>query len=115
MKAHRTLGPGFLESAYQNALLFELTKAGLRGEAQKAICVRHDGVVVGEFAAGVLVNDEVIVENKAITRLLKIHGVQLVNYLTATGKNPGVLLNCGSPSLEYRKKFCASRPAEIIL
>ncbi len=115
MKVHRTLGPGFLESVYQNALLLELHNVGLRAEALKAISVRYEGVIVGEFAADVLVNDEVIVENKAITRLLKVHEVQLVNYLTATGKNIGVLLNFGASSREYRKKFRSSQPPDITL
>ncbi len=55
MKVHRTLGPGFLESVYHKALAHELRKAGLRVECQKAIEVRYDGVVVGDFAADMLV------------------------------------------------------------
>jgi GxxExxY protein len=121
MKVHSTLGPGFLESVYQNALVCELRKSGFRSEAQKPIAVRYDGQVVGAFAADLLVNDSVIVEVKAIQTLAKSHEVQLVNYLTATGLNEGLLLNFGAERLEFKKKFrlpkteAASPNAEIIL
>jgi GxxExxY protein len=121
MKVHSTLGPGFLESVYQNALVWELRKSGFRSEAQKPIAVRYDAQVVGAFAADLLVNDSVIVEVKAIQTLAKPHEVQLVNYLTATGLNEGLLLNFGAERLEFKKKFrlpkteAASPNAEIIL
>ena len=105
MQVHSTLGPGFLESVYQNALIWELRKGGFRSEAQKPISVHYDGQIVGAFAADLLVNDSVIVEVKAIQALAKPHEVQLVNYLTATGVNEGLLLNFGAERLEFRKKF----------
>jgi GxxExxY protein len=105
MKVHSTLGPGFLESVYQNALVWELRKSGFKSEPQKPISVRYDGQVVGAFAADLLVNDSVIVEVKAIQALAKAHEVQLVNYLTATELDEGLLLNFGGERLEFRKKF----------
>ena len=105
MQVHSTLGPGFLESVYQNALIWELRKSGFRSEAQKPISVYYDGQIVGAFAADLLVNDSVIVEVKAVQALAKPHEVQLVNYLTATGVNEGLLLNFGAERLEFRKKF----------
>ena len=105
MKVHSALGPGFLESVYQNALTWELRKSGFRSEAQKPISVHYDGQIVGAFAADLLVNDSAIVEVKAIQALAKPHEVQLVNYLTATGVNEGLLLNFGAEQLEFRKKF----------
>jgi len=105
MKVHSTLGPGCLESVYQNALIGELRKRGLRYEAQKPISVKYDGQIVGAFAADLLVNDSVIVEVKAIQALAKPHELQLVNYLTATGLNEGLLLNFGADRLEFKKKF----------
>ena len=105
MKVHATLGPGFLESVYQNALIWELGKGGLRSEAQKPIRVKYNGQIVGAFAADLLVNDSVIVEVKAIQTLAKPHEIQLVNYLTATGLNEGLLLNFGADRLEFKKKF----------
>ena len=103
MKIHSTLGPGFLESVYQNALIWELRKGGLRSEPQKPISVTYDGQIVGAFAADLMVNDSVIVE--AIQTLAKPHEIQLVNYLTATGLNEGLLLNFGADRLEFKKKF----------
>ena len=105
MKVHSALGPGFLESVYQNALIWELGKGGLRSEAQKPISVKYNGQIVGAFAADLLVNDSVIVEVKAIQTLAKPHEIQLVNYLTATGLNEGLLLNFGADRLEFKKKF----------
>src|SRR5207247_10729273 len=81
MTVHSTLGPGFLESAYQNALIWEVRKAGLKSEAEQPISVHYDGQLVGAFTADVLVNDSVILELKAIQTLANVHEVQLVNYL----------------------------------
>ncbi len=105
MTVHSTLGSGFLESVYQNALIWELRKRGLKTDPEKPITVRYDGRIVGAFMADLLVNELLIVELKAIETLAKIHEVQVVNYLTATGLDEGLLLNFGSERLEYRKKF----------
>ena len=104
MKVHRTLGPGFLETVYQNALLHELRKAGLYAEAEKRIEVFYDAVLVGEFLADILVEGRVLIENKAVRALAPAHEVQVVNYLTATGLEIGLLLNFGSESLELKRK-----------
>lgn len=111
MKVHSALGPGFLESVYQNALLHELGKAGLKVEAEVALTVNYDGVAVGRFNADILVNRLLIVETKAVQTLSQAHEVQLVNYLTATDIDQGLLLNFGAPRLEYRKKFRIFQPA----
>jgi GxxExxY protein len=105
MKVHRALGPGFLESVYQKALLYELAKAGFKVEADRPVQVRYDGVVVGDFRADLLVNDELLLELKAVSRLAVEHEVQLVNYLTATGKDVGLLINFGGRSLEFKRKL----------
>jgi GxxExxY protein len=115
MKVHSTLGPGFLESVYQNALIWELQKLGLTVDPQKPITVRYDGQVVGFFTADLLVNDSLIVELKANQLLAKAHEVQLVNYLVATGINEGLLLNCGVERLEYKKKFRLPKQEEVSL
>src|SRR6266446_6574496 len=80
MKVHSALGPGFLESVYQNALIWELRKSGFKAEAERPISVRYDGQVVGAFTGDLLVNDSVIVELKASQVLTKAYEVQLVNY-----------------------------------
>jgi GxxExxY protein len=105
MRVHSALGPGFLESVYQNALIWELQKLGLKIDAQKPINVRYDGQVVGLFTADLLVNESLILELKANQLLAKAHEVQLVNYLVATGIDEGLLLNFGAEKLEYKKKF----------
>lgn len=113
MKVHRALGPGFLESVYQNALMHELSKAGLRVVSEKPIPVLYDGVVVGDFSADLLVEEQIIVELKAVERLCKAHEVQTVNYLTATGIDTGPLINFGAESLEFKKKFRLRRPHPV--
>ena len=105
MKVHSALGPGFLESVYQNALIWELRKTGFKAEAERPISVRYDEQIVGAFTADVLVNNAVIIELKVSQSLAKAHEVQLVNYLTATGLDEGVLLNFGTERLQFKKKF----------
>jgi GxxExxY protein len=105
MQVHRVLGPGFLESVYEKALAHELHKAGLNVTCQHPIQVTYDGVIVGDFYADMVVEGRVIVENKAVQALGKTHEVQLVNYLTATGVEIGLLLNFGATSLEFKRKY----------
>ena len=105
MKVHRTLGSGFLESIYQKALVHELRKSGLEVACEVPLRVVYDGVVVGEFAADMVVAGKVIVENKAVQKLCGAHEVQLVNYLTANGADVGLLLNFGSQELEFKRKY----------
>jgi len=115
MKVHSTLGPGFLESVYQNALRWELQKLGLKIDVQKPITVHYDSQVVGTFTADLLVNDSLILELKANQLLVKAHEVQLVNYLVATGIDEGLLLNFGGERLEYKKKFRLLKQEQVSL
>jgi GxxExxY protein len=115
MKMHSTLGAGFLESVYQNALIWELRKNGFKAEAERPISVHYDGQMVGAFTADVLVNDSLIVELKAIQLLAKAHEVQLVNYLAATGIDEGLLLNFGAERLEFKKKFRVRKQETVSL
>jgi GxxExxY protein len=101
---HNALGSGFLEKVYENALRVELEKAGLISEQQVPITVYYDGQIVGEFAADLLVEDKLIVELKAVQALAKKHEVQLVNYLTATNIDIGLLINFG-PSVQVKRKY----------
>src|SRR6185503_15379236 len=103
-KVHNTLGPGFLEKVYENALRIELEKLGMRVRQQEPIKVNYDGRVVGEFYADLWIEDRVVIELKASQALSKQHEVQLVNYLTATGIDCGLLLNFGR-SVEVKRKF----------
>ena len=115
MKVHSALGPGFLESVYQNALIWELRKAGFKAEAERPISVRYDGQIVGAFTADLFVSGSVIVELKASQSLAKAYEVQLVNYLTATGFDEGLLLNFGAERLEFKKKFRLPRSEPVSL
>jgi GxxExxY protein len=98
-----TLGNGFLEKVYENALAHELRKAGFLVEQQKGIKVRYDGVVVGDYMADLLVQKEVLVELKAVKTLDNIHIAQCLNYLKATGLKVCLLLNFGTPKVQIRR------------
>jgi GxxExxY protein len=98
------MGFGFLESVYEKCLLIELRKAGLDSESQKPITVYYDDEKVGEFVADIIVNDTIILELKSVRRILKAHEVQLVNYLVATGKPVGLILNFGERKVEIKRK-----------
>jgi GxxExxY protein len=103
-KVHNTLGFGFLEAIYQNALLIELTKAGLQSEKEKRIQVYYDNQLVGDYMADIIVEDKVIVELKSVKELHPAHSAQLVNYLKATGIEVGLLINFGE-SVEVKRKI----------
>ncbi len=92
---HNTLGQGFLEKVYHNALLLELKKRRLRGESQRRIEVLYDGHTVGEFFADIVVEDKVVVEVKAVEPYNRAFEAQLLNYLKASGMKVGLLLNFG--------------------
>ncbi len=109
-RVYNAMGFGFLESVYEKCLLIELGKAGIRAETQKPIKVWYEGELVGDFIADVLVDDCVIVELKSVRRIIKAHEVQLVNYLVATGKEVGLLLNFGETEVEVRRKVRALGP-----
>jgi GxxExxY protein len=103
LKASNTLGIGFLEKVYENALVHELRKNGLIAEPQKRIDVVYDGVIVGEFFADILVNDVVILELKATKDHNDLFTAQCLNYLKATGKPICLLLNFGKPRLDVKR------------
>ena len=103
-KVYNTMGFGFLESVYEECLLIELRKAGLKSENQKPITVHYEDEVVGNFIADIFVEDSIILELKSVKTLAKAHEVQLVNYLVATGKNVGLLINFGQEKVEVKRK-----------
>lgn len=109
MRVHGALGSGFLEAVYVRALAWELRRAALAVACERQLVVRYRGVAVGVFVPDLVVEECVIVELKAVTRIVTAHEVQLVNYLTAAGIDTGLLLNFGAPSLEVRRKFRTAR------
>jgi len=108
-KVHNALGPGFAEKVYENATRHELVTQAVDVRQQVPIKVYYEGEVVGDFYADLWVESRIIVELKAIQNLLKEHEVQLVNYLTATKTDTGLLINFG-PSVEVRRKFREYKP-----
>ena len=109
---HNKLGAGFLEKVYENAVRIELMKAGLTVAQQAAIHVYYEGQVVGEYFADLLVDKRLIIEIKAVHKIAPEHEVQLVNYLTATGIDDGLLINFGS-SVTVKRKFRVYRAKTI--
>lgn len=101
----RQLGPGYVKAVYKNAMLVELRKYGLSYETEKPINVYYDGVLVGDFRTDIVVEKALILELKAVQSLHVAHEVQLVNYLTATGVNDGLLINFGSDEIQFKRKY----------
>ena len=97
------LGYGFLEKVYENALAIELKSSGLYIETQKPIKVHYEGQVVGEYFADVIVDDDVILELKAVKKIQDVHFAQCQNYLKATGKKLGLLINFGGVRVNVRR------------
>jgi GxxExxY protein len=98
-----TLGNGFLEKVYENALLHELHLNGIPAVQQKSIPVRYKGELVGDYVADMIVENSVIVELKACKGFEDIHTAQCLNYLKATGLKRCLLLNFGTPRLGIRR------------
>ncbi len=102
-EVNRILGPGFLEKVYENALMVELKSRGLRATNQTPMSVLYKEKVVGDYFADILVEDEVIIELKTVDKIEKIHEAQLLNYLKATGKTVGLLVNFRHPKAEIKR------------
>jgi len=99
----KELGSGFLESVYEKALLVALRQKELNAASQVSLQVKFRGVIVGEFYADILVENKVLLELKAVSRILPEHKAQVINYLKATGIEIGLLLNFGNAKLEYNR------------
>ncbi|MEW6618993.1 MAG: GxxExxY protein [bacterium] len=104
-KVYNTLGYGFLEKVYENAMVIELTKLDIPAIPQSPIKVIYEGKVVGDYLADILVNNKVIVELKSTKCLADEHEAQLLNYLKATEIEVGLLLNFGPKPEVKRKAF----------
>ena len=104
-RIRRQLGPGFLEKVYKNAMVVELRKLKLNFETEKLIQVLYDGIVVGEYRTDIIVEGMLILELKATQDLSIANEVQLVNYLTSTQIDDGLLINFGSDKLQFKRKY----------
>lgn len=103
IKVHRTLGPGFLESVYQNSLLIELESQGLRTEPEKEIVVTYEGRPVGNHRLDLVVEERIIVELKAVEDLSQAHYAQLRSYLKASRLETGLLINFAKEKADFRR------------
>jgi len=103
MTISNTLGVGFLEKVYENALSLELRKTGLMAEQQKSVPVYYDNQIVGDYNAEIIVNNCVIVELKVAKAIDDAHKAQLINYLKATRIKVGLILNFGTASLGIKR------------
>lgn len=106
---YNTLGYGFLEKVYENAMMIELKKMGLNGSKQIPIKVFYDEFKVGDYYADIIVEDLIILELKAMERISENHEYQLINYLKATEIEIGLLLNFGEKPEFKRKIFTNDR------
>ena len=106
-KVYKELGPGLLESIYEAALCYQLTKDGLSVQKQVPVKVVYDGVVLPvDYRLDLLVEDKVIVELKSVETLMNVHHKQLLTYLKITGKKLGILVNFNNDDIGssiYRK------------
>lgn len=105
LAVHRQLGHGFLEKVYRNALEIELREAGVGCNVEVPLKVNYRGQEVGVYYADMIVERKIVVEVKAVSTLLPVHEVQLVNYLKATGMRLGLLINFGQSVKVKRRIF----------
>lgn len=102
-EVQKILGGGFLEKVYENALLVELRNQGLNAKNQVPLKVHYKNTLVGEYIVDILVEDQIILELKAMESIQKINEAQLINYLKATGKKIGLIVNFKHPKAEIRR------------
>jgi GxxExxY protein len=106
-KVYKQLGFGFLESVYKRAMMIELNNEGLKTDAEKPLSVYYYDQVVGEFFVDLFIEDQIVVELKAIQNLAKEHEIQLVNYLNGLKKEIGLLINFGPSGVDVKRKYRA--------
>ena len=103
IQVRKELGFGFLERVYENALMVLLRESGIRAEQQVPIKVIFHGQIIGDSIADILVEGSIIVELKAVDKIVPVHKAQVLNYLKATGIKLAILLNFGKDSLEHER------------
>jgi len=103
IEVHKKLGPGFLESIYENALIIELQRKNLKVEQQREVLIKYDGMEVGRHRLDLIVDETVVVELKAVKNIEDIHFAIVKSYLKATGKEHGLLINFSKPVLEVKR------------
>lgn len=107
IEVHRKLGPGFLESVYERALVLELQKRGLKFEQQKEIVVLFEGIEVGKHRLDLFIENEIVVDLKTIKAFQDVHFAIVKSQLRAAGRKHGLLLNFANAKLEAKRVICA--------
>jgi GxxExxY protein len=102
-EVHNQLGPGYLESLYEEAMAIELQCLGLKVERQKPIIVKYKGQAIGKHILDTVVEDKVILEYKAANELIPIHEQQALSYLKATGLPLAIVINFGTSRVQYKR------------
>ena len=103
IEVHKRLGPGFLESIYENALIIELQRQKLHVEQQREVIIKYDSVEVGRHRLDLIVDNTIVVELKAVKNIEDIHFAIVKSYLKALGKEHGLLINFSKPVLEVKR------------
>ena len=103
MEVLNTLGCGFLEKLYENALVVEFKARGLQVDQQRRLAVRYKNAVIGDYIPDLLVDDKVMVDTKVVDAIADVHVAQMMNYLAITGLKLGIIINFKHPKLEYRR------------
>ena len=103
IEVHKKLGPGFLESIYENAFVIELHKQNLQVEKQREVVIKYDGVEIGRHRLDLIVNDTIVVELKAVKQIEDIHFAIVRSYLKALGKEHGLLINFSRMVVEVKR------------
>ncbi|MDI7261096.1 MAG: GxxExxY protein [Thermodesulfobacteriota bacterium] len=103
IEVHKKLGPGFLESIYENAFVIELHKHNLQVEKQREVVIKYDGVEVGRHRLDLIVDNTIVVELKAVKNIEDIHFAIVKSYLKALGKEHGLLINFSRKVVEVKR------------
>jgi GxxExxY protein len=103
IEVHKRLGPGFLESIYENAFILELEKHNLHVQRQQEVIVKYDDIEVGRHRLDLIVNDTIVVELKAVKNIEDVHFAIVKSYLKALGKEHGLIINFSKPVLEVKR------------
>lgn len=103
LEVHNELGRGFLEKVYENSMMILLDREGIPARQQAHADVYFQQRVVGQYIAGILVDNKIILELKTVDGITDIHKAQVLNYLRATGLKLGLILNFAKPRFEYKR------------
>ena len=103
IEVHKTLGPGFIEKLYERALVYEFQKRKIEFTNQRVIHVRYKEIRLSNQRIDFLIEDEIILELKAVSQIDKLHIAQMLSYLKATNKKLGLILNFAKPTLEIKR------------